>query len=336
MSARIFNPGDEVFSLHGQAARYVAPCASGHVVEPIFETDDEPAYYHDTPQTWREVFRKPPTEKLDHDVAALEAKLKLRQQELNDLREQRNQFEREEHARKERLKQHEQLAALDDYLAGRITHFVVTGGYEAPRIVTYEEAIVTTDEDNGRKNLRLLGLFGDPKRNLRWRVMWYSDGSGSTKYEVFPCTSLEQAIERLTAIINAGWDEIRREGRYHLLMQTVKTARTMGLAVPQDLTERTERIAKEGYEKALKSRREEVARAQKQLAEAEAAARDAGQDERFARETEERAANKRLIAAAPDLLEALEELLNALPSATTHPAIKAARAAIARATGEAQ
>lgn len=46
-------------------------------------------------------------------------------------------------------------------------------------------------------------------------------------------------------------------------------------------------------------------------------------------------ANARLIAAAPDLLAALEELLNALPSATTHPAIKAARAAIAKATGEA-
>jgi acetylornithine deacetylase/succinyl-diaminopimelate desuccinylase-like protein len=46
-------------------------------------------------------------------------------------------------------------------------------------------------------------------------------------------------------------------------------------------------------------------------------------------------ANARLISAAPDLLAAIEGLLNALPSATTHPAIKAARAAIAKATGEA-
>ena len=45
-------------------------------------------------------------------------------------------------------------------------------------------------------------------------------------------------------------------------------------------------------------------------------------------------ANARLIAAAPDLLEALQGLLNALPSATTHPAVKSARAAIAKATGE--
>lgn len=44
-------------------------------------------------------------------------------------------------------------------------------------------------------------------------------------------------------------------------------------------------------------------------------------------------ANARLIAAAPDLLEAVRGLLDALPSATTHPAIAAARAAIAKATG---
>jgi len=47
---------------------------------------------------------------------------------------------------------------------------------------------------------------------------------------------------------------------------------------------------------------------------------------------EEAHANARLIAAAPELLAAVEGLLNALPSATTHPAIQAARAAIAAAT----
>lgn len=41
----------------------------------------------------------------------------------------------------------------------------------------------------------------------------------------------------------------------------------------------------------------------------------------------------RLIAAAPEMLAAIRGLLDALPSATTHPAIKAARAAIDKATG---
>lgn len=44
----------------------------------------------------------------------------------------------------------------------------------------------------------------------------------------------------------------------------------------------------------------------------------------------------RLIAAAPDLLDAVRGLLDALPSATTHPAIKAARVAIAKAQGASQ
>lgn len=47
-------------------------------------------------------------------------------------------------------------------------------------------------------------------------------------------------------------------------------------------------------------------------------------------------ANARLIAAAPELLEALDALLNALPSATAHPAIKMARAVMAKATGDQQ
>jgi hypothetical protein len=38
-------------------------------------------------------------------------------------------------------------------------------------------------------------------------------------------------------------------------------------------------------------------------------------------------------AASKDLLLATQALLNALPSATTHPAIRSARAAIAKATG---
>jgi len=44
--------------------------------------------------------------------------------------------------------------------------------------------------------------------------------------------------------------------------------------------------------------------------------------------------NASILAAAPELYEALDGLLDALPSATMHPAIKAARAALAKARGE--
>lgn len=51
-------------------------------------------------------------------------------------------------------------------------------------------------------------------------------------------------------------------------------------------------------------------------------------------ETGIKSADADLICAAPDLLAALEGLLTVLPSATTHPAIKAARDAIKKARKE--
>ena len=60
----------------------------------------------------------------------------------------------------------------------------------------------------------------------------------------------------------------------------------------------------------------------------------ASEQEEYAAINHRAVADAYLRAAAPDLLVALGSLLDALPSATTHPAINAARAAIARAAGE--
>lgn len=278
MTTHTFKAGDEVFSIHGEAGLYVARVTAGHLVEPIYDTSDrdEPSYAE--PQTWREVFAAPPTQRLHEQVAVAEKELTAAREALAKVQAERRTFDQEERARLARIKQHEQLAALDDYLAGRITHFVVTSEYDAPRIASFEEAIVTTDEDHGRKNLRLLGLFGDPKRNLRWKIMWYSDGSGGVRHEVFPCTSLEQATARLTDIVNQGWDGIRQSGRFNITTQTVKLARSMGLAVPDDIAAAADSIGREAFTKTVANRREAAAKAQRELAEAEAAARAAGVD----------------------------------------------------------
>ena len=62
-----------------------------------------------------------------------------------------------------------------------------------------------------------------------------------------------------------------------------------------------------------------------------------GQDERYDREVDERKANKNLIAAAPELLGALELLVAGIENSVsqTYLPLQQARAAIAKATGEA-
>lgn len=266
-----FNHGDTVYSLHGQAGRFVARCAQGYIVEPIYESDDEPDY-HDTPTTWREVFKKPPVEKLDHDVAALEAKLKLRRQELDDLREQRNQFEREEGARKARITAHDGMQHLDDFLAGKITHFVYV---EDATVATFAEVMNRTNEWR-EKSVRLLGLYGDPRRVVRWEVSEYHDGSGSRKV-VIPCTSEEQALNTAREVASGRWAALRADGdRAWGLPRAIKRAQELGMEVPADLAERAAAMAKESAQKGLQSKRKHFADAQQELAKAEAEARAAG------------------------------------------------------------
>lgn len=275
MSAVKHTPGDEVYSIHGEAGRYVASCASGHIVEPIWEDGDGDPSYADA-VTWREVFTKPPVQKLQAEVAAVEKALAVCRAALEKVRAERREFDGEERARLARIKAHEELAQLDEFLAGRITHFVVLNDYYAPKVKTFEETMRTQGEDRYNPPLRLLGLFGDPKRNLQWKVMSYSDGSGGSRYEVIPCTSLEQASAKQVELINGAWPRVLKAGNYSELTEHVKTARQLGLAVPQEAADRADAIERESAEKNLKSRREEMARAEANLRDAEAAIAKAG------------------------------------------------------------
>ena len=69
----------------------------------------------------------------------------------------------------------EQLAQLFDFLAGRITHFVVVNhGYNegytrSISIETFKDAM-TVDDNWPRGQLKLLSLCGDSKGDLAWRI----------------------------------------------------------------------------------------------------------------------------------------------------------------------
>ncbi len=133
----------------------------------------------------------PPRQKLDSQIAELQQERKNLFAQVAVLRQELTDFERGADNRMVKLKQHKALRRLDDFLAGRITHYVESG-YGPPKIVTFEDA-KTKDSYDNRNKLKLLSLFGCTNGDLEWGLNLYNDGSGIYK-TVVPCVSHTEAV----------------------------------------------------------------------------------------------------------------------------------------------
>jgi hypothetical protein len=267
--SQAFTAGDEVFSLHGQVGSYVARAADGHIVQPIYESDecDEPRY--GDPRVWREVYKTPPTEKLHAEVAELESKLNATRTELHQVQEQRRTEDREYAARANERKQCAQLKTLDDFIAGKITHFFVVEGYgERMSIQTFNEFMVSA-EDRYERKLRLLSLFGGSKGDLGWYVDRYSDGSGGSSGRCFPALSYEDAVRLASQWIEARYADVRTKEQKHASLELSKSAERFGLTVPDDIAQWAKQTAESIHESNLKHARKQFDDAQAKLRELE-------------------------------------------------------------------
>lgn len=186
-----FIPGDTVYDVHGREGSYIGSSATGHVVEPTYECEDGPPHYGDV-QTWREVFTKPPVEKLHADVAAIESQLTAAKTSLARVREEQRLAESEIAAAKKRIASNPQLHDLDLWLQGKVTH-IVSLDYCTLSIATVEVTLTSADRE---RSLRLLNLRVDPKAQQFWvSYAGYNDGSGS-QTRCLLATSLEHAQQR--------------------------------------------------------------------------------------------------------------------------------------------
>lgn len=142
---------------------------------------------------------RPLRRKVDDDIArAREA--------LADLREQiRTEEARLAEAdasgkrRLDRLKEHRALVRIEEFLDGKITHFVEWIGEWRPPVIVAASEATTADGGHHRSALKLLTLFGKTGGDLEWRLNRYSDGSGSNN-TVYPCRSLEEAQQKAAEI----------------------------------------------------------------------------------------------------------------------------------------
>lgn len=259
-----FKQGDTVFDIHGREATYLALGADGHVVQTVYEHDeyDEPLYGQ--PEVWRDIYRTPPTPKLHVEIADLEAKIGAARTELNQIREQRREEDREYAAMINQRKQFTQLQKLDDYIAGKITHFVVQRSYSDSVVIETFDSFIKSTEDRYERKLRLLSLYGDSKGNLSWNVDRYSDGSGNESGYYWPATSHEEALQKASEWLEGRYAEWRKATDHtrHKSAAYAACAASLGLVVPDDVAADAERVLAAHNESRLKSAREALAKAQ--------------------------------------------------------------------------
>jgi hypothetical protein len=263
-----FQPGQEVYNINGRAGAYIARAALGHIVEPIYDSEEYEEPRHGEAETWREVFSKPPVERLQADIAELERQFLERNEKLRIVNESIRQAEQDATAARKRIKDQPDLTDLDLWLQGKITHILSLDTYRF-EIGTVDDMLLKK-EDYGRTSIRLLNLRVDPKANLYWvGIAAYSDGSSSqTRCRL--ATSKEHAIQLLADHLA----QVERKGGNNE-SEIFAAARSLvhyGATIRADLQAQLDGQDRAAKLRSLEERRKSFNRAQEELALAEKAA----------------------------------------------------------------
>jgi len=138
----------------------------------------------------------PPQDGVDGAFSKLRATRDSLREEIDRRRREIDDFDKAEAARMDRIKRHEALELLDEFLQGKITHYVLLN-YVPPKII----AFVDSDPDD-RTEIQLLRLLGSPDGKVVWKLDEFTEAvnalsNGVTWHDqsVRPCTSWSQAVD---------------------------------------------------------------------------------------------------------------------------------------------
>lgn len=210
------------------------------------------------------LFEEPPKRTLDDEIAKLhETRTDLRRQ-IGELRQELRTFEDDADGRVSRLKQHKGLERLEDFLAGRITHYIAHT-YGPPTIVAFEDTKNPDGDYQWRDATKLLTLFGRSNGDLEWRLNRYTDGSGFNTTAI-PCTSHNEAVkvaEKLFAEHAA--KAASPDDRTPPQRTWVKRAAEYGITLPPEYLQQLEVIETTQKQAAVTKLEEQLAEARRTL-----------------------------------------------------------------------
>lgn len=246
----------------GEIVRILSQPAPDQIVVEMGRTyeDDPDELFFDGVRVVQKVYDKPPVEAFHKDVLKLEARANVLREHIRIM----DEMERNTKRRLEALKVYDQLARVEDFLAGKITHYVIYDAYHGsdtaiPRISTPEKEISGDDE---RGQIKLLALYGTKERTMEWKLLRYSDGSGDGKLCI-PCLSLEEAQQKARQILAASIRNYKVPEQHNCQhgLNLMAAARQLDVPLPDGFADALRRCE-------LRNRHSEVESKKKELADA--------------------------------------------------------------------
>jgi hypothetical protein len=213
-----FEPDQIVYLPDGREAIYVLNYFDTHLVRVVYRYEggyDEPPYSYPEDKITHaaRVFAEPPVEVYDKEILRLKGEVERLREEAVAARNEIADAAKNKTAMEKAAKYPCIQQALD-FIEGRITHVVRHDGYGGAEILTLKDAFEKVDTWGGHRTpqgMKLLNLFGTDEhgRNVAWGLNEYRDGSGSTRYTIWPATSEKAARETVTILFGDAIDAWR-------------------------------------------------------------------------------------------------------------------------------
>lgn len=245
-----FEAGDAVYDRSGTKYEFGEEL-SGHraLVRQILTVDcrdGEEEYPADTPEivSLSTIYAKAPTAVIDADVQAATARLAEVREALANAETDLSAKQRDVLARLEKLQAYDGLQRIEDWLDGKITHFVIRSGYSSNKVQVKTADETLQCEDRGRFNgeMKLLCLYGTsnrysphPKPTVEWRLNQYYDGSGCWT-GVYPASSENEAVKIAHGMLKEIFDAYFADEKPQIyrLEEAISSAEALGYPIPQD------------------------------------------------------------------------------------------------------
>jgi len=234
------------------------------LVEPIFENPNDGEPYEGNPfiVNANQIFDKPPIQKKAEEVIKLNEQISELNTKLRDLRQEVRGFEKTHEDRMSKIQQYKGLELLENFIDGKITHYVEINNYGTPKIIPFDESEADYAEGKGVRRLRLLSLFGKATGDLEWVLNKYSDGSGCYS-TVIPCASLETAyqivINWIKETVEKDMDPENKKDRPG--RSIIFLAKEYGYVLPKEYIEAVVRKEEEARQKKIEKLENELANA---------------------------------------------------------------------------